>query len=556
MIRGHLQPVAVVDTAPAAPSDSARRWLARAVACLGIMLAMALASMGPALAHASLVRTDPGDGEVTGTAPARFVLTFNESVTPLVLRVIRPDGTAFDLLRQARQGRAIDVEAPKDLGIGTHVLSWRVVSEDGHPVSGAVVFSIGAPSVNTMRTAGDVGDGPVRFAIWATKLGLFIGMFVGIGGAFYRAWISRPERHGLRVIAGAIILGFVAALFSIGLQGLDALGLPFSGRIHRMAWAAGVDSSQGRTAIVVAAALIAAFISLGTPRVSACRALSLVALLAIGAALTMSGHASTAHPQWLTRSAVFLHSVGIAFWTGALTPLFAQLIADSPDAAMSLRRFSRAIPFVLVPLVAAGIVLAVVQVQHASALWTTDYGRVLLIKLGLLAAVAGLAAYNRWRLTPQVEHATRGAARRLARVIAVEMVLVLAVLSVVALWRFTPPPRALAAAASEPAYVHIHGPKAMADLTITPGRAGPVEAVITIAAGDFGPLKAKEVTLILTDPVAGIGPLRRPARRSDDGSWRVEGLVMPIAGHWSVRIVILISDFEQVTLEDTIGIRP
>src|SRR5438552_5422515 len=88
----------------------------------------------------------------------------------------------------------------------------------------------------------------------------------------------------------------------------------------------------------------------------------------------------------------------------------------------------------------------------------------------------------------------------------VEVVLVLAIFSVAALWRFTPPPRALAAmeALAIPASVHLHGTKAMADVAFTPGHAGPVTATIDLMDGDANALKAKEVTLALSNQTAGI----------------------------------------------------
>ena len=140
--------------------------------------------------------------------------------------------------------------------------------------------------------------------------------------------------------------------------------------------------------------------------------------------------------------------------------------------------------------------------------------------------------------------------------IAVETVLVLAILGTAALWRFTPPPRALLEAAAAPAELHIHTDKAMAQLSITPGRAGPVTVSIALATGDFQPLEAKEVSLALANPAAGIEPIRRAARREADGTWLIDGLDIPVAGRWHARVDLLITDFDLVTLEDSLLIRP
>ncbi len=204
----------------------------------------------------------------------------------------------------------------------------------------------------------------------------------------------------------------------------------------------------------------------------------------------------------------------------------------------------------------AGIVLAAVQVSTPAALVDTAYGRLLLAKLSLLTVLFALAALNRWRLTLPVEAGDAAARKKLVRSIGLEVLVVLAVFGVAAGWRFTPPPRALAIAAAQPATTHIHTAKAMADLVVAPGRAGPVAASIVIMTGDFGPLDAKEVTLVLSKPDSGIGPLKRPAHKPGDGTWRVDDLVVPVPGRWTARLDILVSDFDMIEIEGPVDIRP
>jgi copper transport protein len=167
-----------------------------------------------------------------------------------------------------------------------------------------------------------------------------------------------------------------------------------------------------------------------------------------------------------------------------------------------------------------------------------------------------LGALNRWSLTALTEAGDAGATRRLVRSIAVETVVILMIFGAVTSWRFTPPPRALAAMAAQPATVHIHTAKAMADLTVTPGRAGPVTVSAFIMTGNFGALNPKEVTFVFANPTAGIEPFKRRAERVSDGTWRAEAVVLPIPGEWTVRIEVLISDFDLARLEGQITIRP
>jgi copper transport protein len=503
-----------------------------------------------AFAHAALISSDPADNAILAEAPAGFSLTFNEPVSPLKLTLVRPDGTPAGLADFRVDGGTVTIGAPRNLGRGTHVLSWRVVSADGHPVGGSLLFSIGKASA--APALAEPTDWPLDIAIWTGKVLLYAGLFLGIGGAFALAWLARC-RDGFRAIAAFLLLGLVAAPLSLGLQGLDALDAPLPHFADPAIWRAALATSFAWTVLIAAIALGLGLLSLFLP---GRRLFSLAALAGVGTALAASGHASAADPQWLTRPLVFLHGTGIAFWAGALLPLGLALKRRTPEAPAFLACFSRSILPVVALLAVSGVVLAIIQVQAPGALWATAYGRILLAKLALLAVLFGIAALNRWRLTTPAENGDAAARRALARAIAVELLLVLAVFGVAAGWRFTPPPRALAIAAAEPASVHIHTEKAMAELSVTPGHTGTVSASIVIMTGDFGPLDAKAVTLVLSKPDSGIEPLKREAKKPGDGTWRIDNLVIPVAGRWTARLDILVSDFDMVQIEAPIDIRP
>ncbi len=523
----------------------------RLLLILTSLVAASAAMSGSACAHAALTAASPTDGAVVTTAPAELSLSFSEPVSPLVLKLIGPDGIARPLGRVTLKDKTLAIEPPAGLGQGTYVLSWRVVSEDGHPVGGSVLFSIGAPSATPAAAA--QGDPATRLMLWLGRLGLYLGLALGIGGGAFAVWVAPLPAAARRPLGSLIWLGLAALPPALTAQGLDALGAPLSDALQPAVWQAAAASSFGRTTLIAALALVAGLSALRLHG-RAGRALAAIALLGTGAALAASGHAGTAAPQWLMRPVVFLHALSVAGWVGALLPLAFAL--REPDGAAALARFSRRIPFFLAAILLSGIVLAAVQVERPEALLATGYGNILLAKLVLVAVLLGLAAVNRYRLTSRAGAAQSLAIRHLRRVIAVEIIVVLAVFGTAALWRFTPPPRALAIAATQPAMVHIHAEKAMADLSVTPGRAGPVAIAISLLDGEFGPLPAKELRLSLANPAAGIEPIERPAARQEDGSWRVAELAIPAAGRWTVELEILVSDFELTRLGGTVEIRP
>jgi copper transport protein len=249
----------------------------------------------------------------------------------------------------------------------------------------------------------------------------------------------------------------------------------------------------------------------------------------------------------VTRPAVFLHGVSVAFWVGALLPLAAALRRG--EGRVELLRFSKAIPLPLAVLVVSGTMLAIMQMQRIDALWTTAYGSILFCKLVAVSVLLVFAAANR-RLTPRVASGDGRSAHRVIRSIQFELAIAVVILGLVASWRFTPPPRSLFAATAQPIHVHIHTEKAMADMEIAPP--GPAGRQITIGVldGEFRPLPAKEVELVLSKPAAGIEPLRLAATHVEGASWRVQGLRIPLTGKWHVRVDILVSDFEKITIED------
>ncbi|MGQ3215487.1 FixH family protein [Shinella sp.] len=110
-------------------------------------------------------------------------------------------------------------------------------------------------------------------------------------------------------------------------------------------------------------------------------------------------------------------------------------------------------------------------------------------------------------------------------------------------------------AAAQPVSVHIHSDKAMAEVIVTPGRAGPAAVSALILSPDFMPLTPKEVVFVFSNPPAGVEPMRREAELQPDGTWNAADVVLPLAGQWQMRIDVLISDFELVRLQETIEIR-
>jgi copper transport protein len=530
------------------------------IALAGATAVLLLLSTGPTLPHASLLSAVPADRSIVATAPEEFRLVFNEPVSPLVLKLIASERKPIFLEQYRAEGRALIVRAPPSLNAGTYLFSWRVISTDGHPIGGSLIFSIEAPSPGLIPQTGDAYDPQARTALWVVRLAIYFGLFIGVGGAFGRSCLLDPtgatDRPSRSIVRASLLLGLTATALSIGLQGLDALGAPLTQLGQPIVWGTGFNTSWGNSAIIAGLAVLAGLCTMAIGHRRLARGLALIGLVGIGLALSASGHASAASPEVLTRPAVFLHAIGIAIWTGSLLPLAGTITQDGSQGMAALRRFSHAIPFILAIIILSGVVLAVVQVEHVGALWSTDFGRVLVAKLAVLALVLVIAAWNRFALTRRINRGETDARLRLVRLIFIEVMLVAIIFALATTWRFTPPPRALAAAAAEPSILSLHTGSVVAELTFTPGRAGPVAVSMIIMTGNFGPLDAKEVTLTIANPAAGVEPIARTAYKPGDGTWRIDGLTIPLPGFWSAQLDILMPDATMATLEGELDIRP
>ena len=278
--------------------------------------------------------------------------------------------------------------------------------------------------------------------------------------------------------------------------------------------------------------------------------LQLFAAIALAALLAFVGHAG-ASPGTAGDLHLFsdmVHQLAAAAWLGGL-PAFALLLGHARYLAEPLRyefairatrRFSVVGILSVSALLASGLINSWYLLGGPRDLVATDYGRLVAFKIGLFAAVIAIASVNRFYLTPQLTDPSKQ--RALQRNSIAEVCLGLCVLLCVGILG-TLPPAAHNHAAPEgippdAAFVHIHGEEVMADVIIDPGRVGRVEALIRVLRDDFSEFPASQVSLNLDAPTPALQPISRAAVHQSDGIWRVNGIDLPQAGNWTVRVII------------------
>lgn len=511
---------------------------------LALLLALQLGASS-AHAHASLLETQPSDGTVLNQAPATVTLRFNEPVAPLAFKLVLPNASVQALTELVSTADGLKLILPKSSAHGSYLLSWRVVSTDGHPVGGTVAYSVGAESTQAVATLPATSVW-LAVLIWLTRFGLYGALFVGIGASLFRVFIQHPIGSVTRWRDAPLWVGLALLPLALGAQGLDALGSTWRTLATLQLWQTALGTAYGNTLLLMLAALLAAWIANHASAMVA-RPLTLLATLLLGSAFAVSGHASSAPPVWLARPAVLIHTTMVVLWIGSLLPLL-LLLRQTTDNSV-LRGFSKIIPWVLTPLLISGVVLTLLQIDRWSALWQTDYGRILSGKLIVVLLLLALAALNRYRLTAAVQRGAPAARRWLTRMIGAEAILVLIVLALVTTWRFTVPPRALAAVSIAPINLHIHDARAMLDLSLIPQPGHRFRAKLFLQGSDFNPLQAEAVSMEFSNPALGIQTIEKTAQQQTLGAWTVAPFVLPAPGRWLVRVRVLVSDFERIELE-------
>ncbi|MFJ5807024.1 copper resistance protein CopC [Streptomyces sp. NPDC093093] len=427
-------------TAPAPARAHIPAFLPRCALVLAALLATLFAAAAPATAHAALTASDPKDGAVVATAPAQVTLSFSEQVAmgDDSIRVMDPQGKRVDTgeLRDMCSGSTIRYGTALHSGLpdGTYTVAWQAVSADSHPISGAFTFSIGAPSATQVALpAQQAGGGPVGVAYGLARYAAYAGFIVLVGGAAFillcwrRGSVERPLQK--LVLRGWVTLT-AATLAMLALRNPYTGSGKFADVFDLDGLKAVLETKTGaslvsRLLLLGAAALFIAVLfgayarrqqaagTAGTPAPSkgedeggqdrkdtADLAFGLGiggSVLAAGIAATwaLAEHASTGIQPGIAMPADILHLLGVATWLGGLAALLVALHKVPDIERAAVRRFSKVAFISVLVITITGVYQSWRQLGSWSALTDTSYGRLLLIKVGLVAVLVGIAYVSR-----------------------------------------------------------------------------------------------------------------------------------------------------------------
>ncbi|MFJ4904369.1 copper resistance CopC/CopD family protein [Streptomyces sp. NPDC093249] len=394
--------------------------LARLLILAAALLGTLLAGAAPASAHAALTGSDPKDGAVVVTAPKEVNLTFSEQVamSPDSIRVLDPAGRRADTgeIRDLCSGAIVRYGVGLRAGLpdGTYTVAWQTVSADSHPISGAFTFSIGAPSTTSVALPDRSADGGVVGTLYGLARYLSYAGFAVLvgGGAFVLAcW---PRGASVRPVQQTVVRGWLtltgATLVMLLLRNPYTGSGELSDAFDLAGLKAVLETKTGaaltsRLLLLGAAALfVAVLFGSYARRTDPKEKKDLSFGLALGGTVVAAGiagtwalaeHASTGIQPGIAMPVDILHLLAVAAWLGGLTVLLISLYRTPHVDRSAVERFSRVAFGAVLVLAATGLYQSWRQVGSWSALTGTRYGQLLLVKIGLMCVLIGIAWISR-----------------------------------------------------------------------------------------------------------------------------------------------------------------
>jgi copper transport protein len=609
---------------------------------LGVLAFVALVLVGvgaaPAAAHAVLEGTDPGAGAQVARSPSAVTLQYSESVEASLgaIRLYDDGGDRIDIGRPEHpDGRGSEIRSSvPDLDDGSYVVTWRVISADAHPIRGAFTFTVGngaesaeVESLATRLLSEQGGDTMVGVAFAIARFGVFAGIVVFVGAAAFLVLVwpgGRASARAARLVWSGWIVATMATVAGFALQGAYAAALPLADAFEPSLWADIWDTRYGHVAAFRVLLLVLAVPLTRTLLPPRGRPLAehplpswwlpAAGAFGVGLAFTpgLSGHAGTGSQVPLALLADAVHIAGVSLWVGALPVLAFALLptADLATLKRTVPRYSQLALGCVIAIVVSGSYQSWREVGSLDALTSTDFGRLLLVKLGVFAVLIVVAAFSRDIVNQRYRYdeddeddeddpdpddgtgaapqpsddrdlvsvgagstgrAAReiqiddpdfafdhvplddaSAARRLRRSVWLEVAIAVVVLAVTALLVNAAPARE---ANSGPWIGYIKTPTLWFDTNVVPARVGPNDIHFSAITPGGAPKDVLEMTAQATDVERGLGPIEIPLRRLAPGHYFSPGFRFPFAGDWKISVRALVGETDEVVGTAKIPIR-
>jgi len=376
----------------------------------------------PTTGPISVIATTPADGETLTAAPPEIILNF-AAILPDIEAVIQLQNANKELLNVGqpiafnnRTSLKVRVLEQTGLPAGGYLVTWLVRPKDSKPISGKFAFILEAPDGSTSGT-GDTTDTTEPIKIETGGLGLtksnysggFLGMIgrllayiglAGLAGALLfvaLAWAEGVEYVlTVRHMIAAWAIGTFGSLVSLAALSADMKGVSLARGMLPTSWGAALDTTYGKVLVIRFLAMAASVWVARHPERVVDPTSRWMAFGGPGLALITYGWSR--HSEGIL-SVPFgiLHMVGISAWFGGAA-LLARVVLAGPgeaDLVTALKRFRGIALPALGLTVFSGIIEAAFHLGGARNLLNTGYGKILVLKILAVAAMAFVGTANR-----------------------------------------------------------------------------------------------------------------------------------------------------------------
>jgi putative copper export protein/methionine-rich copper-binding protein CopC len=449
-------------------------------AWLAAVLTLCVASLvHPAIAwaHAHLKKSVPGAKSTLDSSPPAIRLWFSEQPELSFTKVTLADSAGVDVAvgaveKDPEGPMAVRVPIVGTLGNGLYTVSWKTAAADGHPSSGKFSFRVAAavaaaappvpmpvavaptPPPAQISTPAETREPSALTPAFIVVRAISFAMLLSVIGAVAFRFVVLPRAIGLDASASDDIAMRIAS-FATGASALFLLAAlaKLYLEMRMLSGNAAMDAEHLRTMTMSTSwgsawraqllAALGAFVGfMVVQRIAAGWWLAALSAITLAVASAFGGHAASAEQvRTLAVATDALHILGAAGWMGSLLWLVVAAVGPGRSAsrvASLVHAFSPAALAFAVIIAVTGLVSAWLRLGQLSALWSSGYGQVLLVKLALLAVLAFIGFHNWQRVRPTL--GTDEATVRLERSAKLELGVGLLIIVVTAILVATPTP--------------------------------------------------------------------------------------------------------------------
>ncbi|MFE5318584.1 copper resistance CopC/CopD family protein [Paenibacillus sp. NPDC056579] len=534
-----------------------RQWFIRLLCCL-ILLAGMIGAVFPhgVSAHAGLLQSVPAANDELKDPPDKIVLTFNERLEEGVFYIKVFDSSKKQVTNDKAQMSAdrlsVELKLPQ-LGKGSYIVTYHVISADGHPVEGTYLFAVGqslsqqpvesSPIMEHMHPQGSglsTGLGFVDILQYISRILYYIFMLAFTGWLLWMRFgksslnasaETKVRERGTQLQQG-YLLAFLFFMFThlfalIGDGGTDAFITTITKTSIGYVWLASLALSL--------LSFVMLHRSIG---------LDLLWVVLIWLTKSFNGHAAAFQPLKQTILLDVIHLGAAAIWVGGVLMLLYLWSTDKAAGKAFFPRFSGAAFASIVLLTASGILTTFVFLPNIEYVLETNWGKLLLVKSGLVVLVVLTAGTLRWLFRKREDS--------IKSLLRIDALLALLIAGIVGVFTYmTPLP------ANTPLNWHDMGETIHMTTQISPTTPGVNDFTVKVWLPEkLG--KPKQVILKLQDDKApDIAPLEVPLVYTEDNvvednfgglkkhTYKARGPYLPYPGYWNIEVRVMDSNDDE-----------